>query len=226
MHNLSRLFETLNLRPKTLDLYQVAFTHSSCNVSEHYRQDYERLEFIGDAVLSFVVAALIYKIHGATLDQGKMTKMRSELVQKKSLARYAGLLGFQAFIQFGPSIKVDEQQNQRFLEDVFEAFIGALYLDLGIKVASQFITKIFKIDIVNFTFDTMTDYKSELQEAIQAENRDAVQYRIVKEEGPSHDKTYTIEVYLDDICLGVGVGKTKKAAQQQAAKAALEKKAG
>lgn len=152
--------------------------------------------------------------------------MRSELVQKKGLARYAKQLGLSDYIQFGRSLKSDERQNERFLEDVFEAFIGALYLDLGIDEATRFLTHIFKKDIENFSFDLLSDFKSELQEAVQSETREALQYVVVKEEGPSHDKTYTVEVYLDSICLGHGVGKTKKAAEQSAAKAALDKKAG
>ena len=122
------------------------------------------------------------------------------------------------YIHFGKSLKTDERQNDRFLEDVFEAFIGAIYLDAGINRVTSFISNIFKEDIEDFSFEKLSDYKSELQEAVQAESREALQYVVVKEEGPSHDKTYTIEVRLDEICLGHGVGKTKKAAEQNAAR--------
>lgn len=226
MPKLNSLFEKLGIEAKDTSIYAIAFTHSSCNVSEAYHRDYEKLEFMGDAVISFVVSSMIFTLHGGRLDQGKMTKMRSELVQKKSLARIGRSLGFQNYIKFGPSIKVEEKDNDRFLEDVFEAFIGALFLDLGIHTAARFIEKSFKPLIENFSFDLLTDYKSELQEAIQAESREALRYVVVKEEGPSHDRTFTVEVYLDRICLGVGTGKTKKTAEQNAAKAALNKKAG
>lgn len=226
MSKLQTLFEQLNLHVKNLHSYEVAFTHSSCRVSETHKQDYEKLEFMGDAVISFVVASLIYKLHSQTLDQGKMTKMRSELVQKKALARYARALGLDQYIQFGPQIKENEKDNDRFLEDVFEAFVGALYIDLGIQETSEFLMTIFKQDILEFSFEVLTDYKGELQEAMQAENREALHYYVIKEEGPAHDKTYTVEVHLEEICLGTGVGKTKKAAEQNAAKSALNKKAG
>lgn len=226
MSNLHQLFERLGLKVNHTTLYELAFTHSSCNITESYKHDYEKLEFIGDAVINFIVASLIFNFHSDHIGQGKMTKMRSELVQKKGLARYAKQLGLSDYIQFGRSLKSDERQNERFLEDVFEAFIGALYLDLGIDEATRFLTHIFKKDIENFSFDLLSDFKSELQEAVQSETREALQYVVVKEEGPSHDKTYTVEVYLDSICLGHGVGKTKKAAEQSAAKAALDKKAG
>ncbi len=226
MNKLTHLFDQLHLNVKELHHYEVAFTHSSCHVSDTHKQNYEKLEFIGDAVINFAVAALIFDIHSDKLDQGKMTKMRSELVQTKGLAKYAKQLQFQDYIQFGRSLKNDDRQNERFLEDVFEAFVGALYIDLGIDVARHFISNIFKSDIANFSFELLSDYKSELQEAVQSETREALHYLVIKEEGPSHDKTYTVEVYLDDICLGRGVGKTKKAAEQHAAREALAKKAG
>lgn len=226
MNKLTILFDKLRLKIKNETFYELAFTHSSCNITETYKHDYEKLEFMGDAVINFVVASLIFEFHSDELGQGKMTKMRSELVQKKGLAKYAKMLGLQEYIQFGPSLKAEERQNERFLEDVFEAFVGAIYLDLGIKQAMAFVSSIFKADIQKFSFEVVSDYKSELQEAIQSETREAVQYLVVKEEGPSHDKTYTVEVYLDSICLGQGVGKTKKAAEQNAARAALNKKAG
>ncbi len=226
MSPLCKLFQKVGIEVVDRSLYEIAFTHSSCNISDSYHRDYEKLEFMGDAVLSFVVSSLIYKIHGGLIDQGKMTKMRSELVQKKSLARYGRELGLLNYIKFGPSIKKEDKDNDRFFEDVFEAFIGALYLDLGIEKTGEFIEQVFTSDITNFSFDIVTDYKSELQEAVQAETREALRYVVVKEEGPSHDRTFTVEVYLESICLGAGVGKTKKAAEQKAAKAALNKKAG
>lgn len=226
MLKLCKLFTSLQIVPKDRNLYDIAFTHSSCNVSESHNRDYEKLEFIGDAVLSFVVSSLIFKIHGGMIDQGKMTKMRSELVQKKALARHGRELELIEYIKFGPSIKGDDKQNDRFLEDVFEAFIGALYLDLGIDSVACFIEGVFRKEIEEFSFDLLTDYKSELQEAIQAESRESLKYVVIKEEGPSHDKTFTVEVYLESICLGSGVGKSKKAAEQNAARSALNKKAG
>ena len=109
------------------------------------------------------------------------------------------------------------------LEDIFEAVIGAIYLDQGIKVATQFITSIFLEDVINFKMEDIKDYKSMLQEMIQCEHRESVSYKTVSEKGPPHDKTFFVEVYFNNICLGKGVGKSKKEAEQSAACDALRK---
>ncbi len=114
-------------------------------------------------------------------------------------------------------------ESDKILEDVFEALIGAIYLDLGINKAYSYVKSFIYNDVKNTNEDVLTDYKTKLQEAMQAEYRDIVKYEVIKESGPAHDKTFTVNVSFDGIILGTGTGKSKKEAEEQAAKAALAK---
>ena len=224
--NLDQFFKKFNITPKNMELFEMAFTHSSFNSdAKTTHHDYERLEFIGDSVLGFVVASLIYKYH-PEMKEGEMTRTRSSLVQSNSLAKYAINLGYNEYIRAGHSLSLEEaSKNHNILEDVFEAVIGALYLDQGIEFCIKFITKIFKDDVINFKIDDFKDYKSLLQEAMQAEYRESVTYRVIREMGPPHDKTFEVEVLFNNCILGKGSGKSKKEAEQNAASDALKKKA-
>ncbi|MBR1581769.1 MAG: ribonuclease III [Bacilli bacterium] len=224
--NLDSFFKKVNITPKDEELYKMAFTHSSFNGDKNTKhKDYERLEFIGDAVLGFVTASLIYK-HHPEMKEGEMTKTRSALVQSSALAKYALNLGYDEYIRSGHSLTHDEAaRSQKILEDIFEAVLGAIYLDQGIEVATKFITSIFEEDIINYKVSDSKDYKSLLQEAMQAEYRESVTYRVIKEFGPPHNKTFESEVMFNGIILGRGSGKSKKESEQEAAKAALMKKA-
>ena len=224
--NLDQFFKKFNITPKNRELFEMAFTHSSFNSdAKTTHHDYERLEFIGDSVLGFVVASLIYKYH-PEMKEGEMTRTRSSLVQSNSLAKYAINLGYNEYIRAGHSLSLEEaSKNHNILEDVFEAVIGALYLDQGIEFCIKFITKIFRDDVINFKIDDFKDYKSLLQEAMQAEYRESVTYRVIREMGPPHDKTFEVEVLFNNCILGKGSGKSKKEAEQNAASDALKKKA-
>ena len=224
--NLDQFFKKFNITPKNRELFEMAFTHSSFNSdAKTTHHDYERLEFIGDSVLGFVVASLIYKYH-PEMKEGEMTRTRSSLVQSNSLAKYAINLGYNEYIRAGHSLSLEEaSKNHNILEDVFDAVIGALYLDQGIEFCIKFITKIFKDDVINFKIDDFKDYKSLLQEAMQAEYRESVTYRVIREMGPPHDKTFEVEVLFNNCILGKGSGKSKKEAEQNAASDALKKKA-
>lgn len=219
------VFSQFGVTPNNTELYLLALTHPSCNSEKNTKhQDYEKLEFVGDSVIGFVSADLIYKLH-KEMDQGLMSKLRSYLVCSKSLANYSRKYGFYKFIKIGHSI-TDEQlyNSDKILEDVFEALIGALYLDKGIDVAYKVIKKILYEDILNTGIDDIVDSKTRLQEEIQAEHREAVKYVLVGESGPAHDKTFEIEVLFNGLVLGKGKGKTKKAAEEAAAKDALSKR--
>lgn len=225
MNSLDEFFKSLNIKPKNLSLYERAFTHSSFNFdAKTDHKDYERLEFIGDSVIGFVVADLAYNLH-KELSQGEMTKMRSTLVQSQNLNKLAKNYHLERYIKVGNSLKnQDLSKMTHLLEDVFEAVIGAMYLDQGLRTTYGIVKKIFYPEVKNFNFSMLHDYKSQLQEEIQAENREAVEYVVVKESGPSHDKTFEVEVRLENITLGKGVGKSKKEAEQLAAKDALSKR--
>lgn len=226
MEDLSSFFKKFNIKTKNVELYELAFTHASFNSdAKTTHHDYERLEFLGDSVLDFVIATKLYLIH-PELREGDLTKAKALLVQSKSLASLARKEDFVKFIRIGHSLSIKEvEENNSILEDIFEAVIGAIYLDKGIDFVTKFIFRIFKDELYNIDMEELKDYKSMLQEAMQAEYRESVQYRVVDEKGPPHFKTFYVEVSFNDIILGKGSGKSKKEAEQNAAKDALRKKA-
>ena len=219
------IFSKFGIEPKDASLYLLALTHPSCNSEQNTKhQDYERLEFVGDSVIGFVSADLIYKTHGE-MDQGLMSKLRSYLVCSKSLANYSRKYGFYEYIRIGHSITSEQLYNSdKILEDVFEALMGALYLDQGIEVTDRVIKEILYEDILHTGIDDIVDAKTRLQEEIQSEYREAVKYVLVGESGPAHDRTFEVQVLFNGIVLGKGKGKSKKAAEEAAAKDALSKR--
>jgi ribonuclease-3 len=187
-------------------------------------KDYERLEFMGDAFISMVVADLVFQLHPAW-SQGELSKTRAKFVQTNSLVKIAKDLNLAAYVTIGPSIKREMvQQSDKILEDIFEAFVGAIYLDLGFEKAYAFVGNFFRPLITEVDMDDLTDYKTRLQEEMQAEFREAVTYDKIDESGPAHDKNFTFQVSFNGIILGTGTGPSKKKAEQAAAKVALEKK--
>lgn len=208
------------------ELYLEACTHSSY-ANEHQRQfaDNERLEFMGDAVLQVWSAHRLYNMK-PIMREGKMTTLRAQTVCEATLAKLNESLGWYAFLRLGVG---EERSGGRhrpsILADQFEACIGAVYLDQGYgacdKILSKYMAPLFKSE----KSEDVTDYKTHLQEVIQADSRKTIQYRLLEETGPSNAPTFTMGVFLDDICLGVGISSTKKKAEQKAAKDAFEKMA-
>lgn len=226
MKELKELFEKLGISPKHTTLYEQAFTHSSYNADANTKhQDYERLEFLGDAVIDCVVGEMVF-VARPDLDQGPLTKLRSALVSTQGLSEISRKLGLYDYIRLGKSFSGDIKQANHILEDVFESFIGAMYLDQGYAKTRTFLADLFIESVKKHDIDSLTDYKSKLQEEIQSEHRESVSYELVSEEGPAHDRTYTIRVVFDGMELGTGTGKTKQQAEQMAAKEALQKEAG
>ena len=225
MKDINELFQKFNIVAHNLELYELALTHPSCNSDLNTKhQDYERLEFVGDSVIGFVSADLIFNLH-PDMDQGLMSKLRSYLVCSKSLANYNRKYELYEFIRIGHSISKDQlSKSDKILEDVFEAFIGAVYLDQGIEVAYRIVKDIFYDDIKNIDIDDIVDAKTRLQEEIQSEYREAVRYELIDEWGPPHDRTFVSQVVFNGIILGKGTGKSKKAAEEAAAKDALSKR--
>ena len=225
MRNIQELLKTLGVHTEQVHLYELALTHPSYNAdADTKHSDYERLEYMGDAVLDYVSADLIFH-EFPEMEPGSMSKLRSFLVKSHTLSNYARSIHLADYIRTGHSISENQlQQSDKILEDCFEAIIGAIYLDKGMEFASAFIRKFILDDIREFGRQDLTDYKSKLQEEMQAEHRESVHYVTVKEVGPAHDKTYFVNVMFNDIVLASGSGKTKKAAEQDAAKNALKKR--
>ena len=225
MRNLQDLERELNIKIKNEELFLLALTHPSYNADANTKhQDYERLEFMGDAVLDYVSADIIFSRH-PEMDQGLMSKLRSFLVKSRSLANYARKMALAEYVRVGRSIPIKQiESSDKILEDVFEALIGAIYLDQGIEVAYKHIENFLLNDIVNAKMEELTDYKTRLQEEMQAEHRDSVHYELINQTGPAHDRTFTVNVLFNDIILATGSGKSKKAAEEEAAKNALAKR--
>lgn len=222
---LIELLRSFDINPGDISYYELAFTHPSCNSDMNTKhQDYERLEFVGDSVIGFVSADLIYKLH-PEMDQGYMSKLRSYLVCSKSLANYSRKYHIDDYIRIGHSITREQlSKSDKILEDVFEAFIGALYLDQDIGVTYRIIEQILYKDIEQTKIDDIIDAKTRLQEEIQSEYREAVRYELIDEFGPPHDRTFVSQVIFNGIVLGKGQGKSKKAAEEAAARDALSKR--
>lgn len=219
---IKQITNDLGLNINNIDLYVKAFTHQSY-ANEHHVESNERLEYLGDSILDFLVAEFLY-IKYPDLPEGKLTKMRAKYVCATANSKYALLIHLNQCLLLG---KGESEQGGKtkpsLLGDLFEAFLGAVYLDLGIDAVRSIMEKIVFPEIENPDMGFFVDYKSKLQEYIQAESRKGVEYVLVKESGPAHNKTFTVSVFHDHLKLGTGVGKSKKEAEQKAAQDALEK---
>lgn len=215
------LFDKLKIKPKNLDLYKNAFSHSSY-VNEHkVKNDYERLEFLGDAVLDLVVADYLYN-HQKD-NEGEMTKIRASYVCENANYCYATGLELERYILLGNGEqKSGKNIKKAIVADIFEALMGAIYEDLGYATARKVILNVIVPYIENPNITFFSDYKSSLQEFVQTEQK-SLEYNLINEEGPAHDRRFTVEVIVDSICYGKGIGTSKKEAEQEAAKQALDK---
>jgi len=218
---MNELFLKLGIRPKDLSIYERAFSHSSY-VNEHkQKNDYERLEFLGDAVLDLVVADYLYSTHNK--EEGEMTKIRASYVCENALAEYSNALKLNSYIKVGHGEEnAGGKYKKAIVADIFEALMGAIYIDLGYATVRSVVLKIIVPYIEDPNVNFFQDYKSALQEFVQTEQR-SLKYNLVKEEGPAHDKSFTIEVWVDKILYGIGTAGSKKEAEQEAAKDALDK---
>lgn len=210
-----------------LNIYTEAFTHSSyANESQKPVHDYERLEFMGDAVLQLYVSEYIFKKF-PTYPEGELTTLRSKLVREESLSRFAVELGLDQLLMLGVGEeKSGGRERSGVLCDIYESFIGALYLDCGEKEVKKMLERtIFKHIKDVGDYEDIRDYKTKLQELIQADERKSVNYRLVSSTGPANAPTFVVEAVADHMVLGTGEGTSKKRAEQHAARDALKKMA-
>lgn len=194
-----------------------AFTHSSY-VNEHRKKPYEdneRLEYLGDAVLELTVSEYLYKKY-PTMSEGNLTKLRAAIVCEPSLVTFANELSFGELVLLG---KGEEMTGGRgrpaLLADVFEAFIGALYLDQGLESVTSFLNKVVFPKIDEGAFSHVMDFKSRLQELIQRDGKGVLDYKILEEKGPAHNKEFVATVSLNGEVIGSGVGRSKKEAEDR-----------
>lgn len=205
-------------------LLETAFTHTSY-ANEHRAlkvSHNERLEFLGDAVLQLMISKYLYRTY-PTYPEGEMSKLRSTFVREESLASFARLCGFNDYVLLG---KGEERSGGRdrdtILGDVFEAFLGALLLDQGEETVERFLHQVMIPELEKGNFERVTDYKTHLQELLQVNGEVDIRYQVLSEEGPAHDKVFEVAVLVDGRKLGQGKGRSKKLAEQAAARKAVE----
>ncbi len=214
------VLERFNIIPNHKSLYEKAFTHTSY-ANENGTTSYERLEYLGDAVLELIMSEYLYK--NTEYEEGNMTKLRSHYVCENALYEYSIRLGLNEYLLLGKGEEETGGRNRKaIVADIFEAFTGAMYLDQGLEFVKKFIyTNVIPL-IENNEINFFSDYKSILQEYVQTDKR-SLEYVVVNEEGPAHNKTFEVVVKIDDIIYGHGVAHSKKEAEQEAAKDALKK---
>lgn len=207
---------------KNKKLMQEALTHSSfVNEGRKHIKNNQRLEFLGDSVLSIIVAQHLFE-HYTHLPEGELTKLRAYLVCEKSLHQFALQIQLGEYLILGKGEEnTGGRERPSILADAFEAVIASIYLDGGLEVAKKFVLRFVpdELDVEKVTY--VSDYKTALQEIIQKNKEEKIEYVIVGEQGPDHNKTFTVEVHLNSNVIGVGTGRSKKQAEQFAAKEAL-----
>jgi ribonuclease-3 len=226
LKDLSELQEKIGIPFREPALLELALTHSSY-INENPdppRSSNERLEFLGDSVLGLVIAEkLFHDLPEAA--EGELTRLRSALVRREMLAQIAGQIKLGDFLLLGNGEEAGGGRTKPVnLAGSFESLIAAIYLDQGIETAANFILELFGPEMFRMDHKrALNDYKSELQEVLQAESQITPTYHLIEATGPDHDREFTIEVKADDRILGRGRGKSKKAAEMEAAHTALKR---
>ena len=219
-----QLQNDLNVSFNNKNLLYQAFTHSSY-VNEHRRKlftDNERLEFLGDAVLELSVSKFLFEKY-PHMSEGELTKLRASIVCEPSLVIFANELDFGRYVLLGKGEELTGgRERPALLADVFESFVGALYLDQGLDTVVAFLEKVVFPKVELGAFSHVMDFKSQLQEMVQQSGNGVLHYEIVDEKGPAHNRTFVSRVLLNEQEFGVGRGKSKKEAEQQAAQSAMQ----
>ena len=210
--------EKFGIKIKDKELLLTALTHSSYS-NEHDCKNYERLEFLGDAVLQILMSDYLYKHF--TESEGEMSKIRASYVCESACCEYAKELNYIPYIRVGKGQVNNITDN--IIADIFESIMGCIYLDQGLKAANKLFEQVV-IPCVEGHKIFLGDYKSKLQELVQTTKK-SLEYRVVSESGPAHDKKFDVEVVIDNIVYGRGSGKSKKEAEQMAALDAYNKQA-
>ncbi len=225
MADFATLQQVLGVTFNDLSLLQQALVHRSyLNENPDFSlPSNERLEFLGDSFLGFVIAQKLYQ-EFPDLSEGEMTKLRAALVRQQSLARLASSLGLGDYLYLGYGEEsTGGRAKQSTLGRALEAVVGAVLMDQGVAGAENFVLRLFQAEIHSAIEEKLAgDYKSRLQELVQARHRVPPLYRTIKEEGPDHAKEFTVEVIVAGSVIGTGRGKSKRLAEMEAARVALE----
>ncbi|MFS1663211.1 ribonuclease III [Streptococcus sp. zg-JUN1979] len=205
-------------------LLETAFTHTSY-ANEHRLlkiSHNERLEFLGDAVLQLLISRYLFEKYPKK-PEGDLSKLRSMIVREESLAGFSRDCGFEAYIRLGKGEeKSGGRERATILGDLFEAFLGALLLDKGVEAVESFLNQVVIPQVEKGNYQKVKDYKTALQEYLQINGDVAISYRVTKESGPAHAKVFDVSVFVNEEPVSCGSGKSKKLAEQAAAKKALD----
>ena len=223
MENIAAFEERIGYVFEDKKLIYEALSHSSyANEIKHGHHSNERLEFLGDSVLSIVVSDHLFK-HFSHLPEGDLTKIRASLVCEKALFEFSKQIDLGSFIMLGRGEEMTGgRKRPSIVSDAFEAVIAAIYLDGGMEKAREYVLGFLPKKLDRNTANSLNDYKTRLQEIIQKNPEECVEYALVSEKGPDHDRIFTVKVRLNGAAIGTGEGHTKKQAEQEAAKQALE----
>jgi ribonuclease-3 len=213
-----QLLKKFSIEPYDTHLYELAFLHESYSNENDISECYERLEFLGDAILDLIVSEFLYN-ENSDLTEGELTRMRSNYVCKQALYTYSKELGLDNHIKLGASLELTKREIDSIISDVFESFIGALYLDQGMDITKEFIIKTV-IPHINNGDVFFYDYKSSLKHLCDQECFN-IKYELIREEGEPHNKTFTMAAIINGEQCGIGSGGSKKEAEQNAARMAL-----
>lgn len=224
MGDFQKILSSYNIYPKNLRLYQLAFTHRSfLNESKEKIESNERLEFLGDAVLSFITSSYLYQKRLKD-SEGDLTNLRAYIVKTESLAKVSEKLGLGQFLRLSKGEELSGgRTNPQLLANTYEAFLGAIFLDLGIEDGTQFVHKtLLLLFAETIEKGAPRDPKSTLQEVVQSRYQTSPKYKILATHGPDHAKKFTVGVFVDGKQLGEGQGSSKQMAEEEAADLALK----
>ncbi len=219
---MQKLEQGLEYSFKKKELLNNALTHSSYANETHYKYgSNERLEFLGDSVLSVIVTDYLYK-QFPNKPEGELTKLRASLVCEKSLSSFSKELKVGEYLRLGKGERANGgAERASLLADAFESILAAVYLDGGMEPARKLVMRFILQELKHTDDEVFKDYKTSLQEVIQRNPEERLSYILIGESGPDHDKCFTVEVHLNSNVIGTGTGKSKKHAEQDAAKQAL-----
>lgn len=224
MKELEKLLAGYDVRAQDQKRFLQAFTHTSYAFEKNLglKGHNERLEFLGDAVLELIISKFLFKFT-TEITEGEMTRLRAQIVCEQSLVRVAKRLNFGSYLLLGKGEEKTGGRNKpSILADTFEAFVGALYLEIGFEKCYDIVVDILHEEINDAFIRGETDYKTQLQEYVQKNGVNQLIYKVIKELGPDHDKEFTTSVFLNGRVIGTGSGKSKKQAEQSAAQKALD----
>ena len=215
------LMQEIGYTFKNINLLEKALTHSSYANEGHGGEHYERLEFLGDSVLGFITARYLYEKDRGP--EGELTKLRAAVVCEKALCSYSKQLGIGQYMRLGRGEHHSGgRERPSILADMYEAVLGAIYLDGGMEPAEKFVLRFIIPEAESQRRRQFKDYKTALQEIVQQNPGERLEYVLSGESGPDHNKTFITEVHLNSNVIGTGRGRSKKESEQQAAREALK----